>query len=286
MSNVIETLLRVAGVTDGSRGDGGSAVLVDKTITENGEYDPADDNADGYSGVTVNVSGGSATLVTKSIAANGTYNASSDSADGYSSVTVNVPNTYAAGDEGKVVSNGALVAQTSETVSANGTYDTTTKNSVTVNVPSSSPTLTTKSITANGTYNAASDNADGYSSVTVNVSGGGGGEIVTITVDVANNTVTADKTLQEIQQMTNPVAVFTDSSGRAYITTDQELVSTGSQTKFYVNGFGLDYSLQDFNDNIYGRCSAIGVHYTALYRSGRTSYSSGIDAYTFSHVTT
>lgn len=34
--------------------------------------------------------------------------------------------------------------------------------------------LTTKSITANGTYNASSDGADGYSSVTVNVSGGGG----------------------------------------------------------------------------------------------------------------
>lgn len=37
-----------------------------------------------------------------------------------------------------------------------------------------SPTLITKSITANGTYNASSDNADGYSSVTVSVSGGGG----------------------------------------------------------------------------------------------------------------
>jgi uncharacterized ParB-like nuclease family protein len=35
-------------------------------------------------------------------------------------------------------------------------------------------TLTTKNITQNGTYNASSDNADGYSSVTVNVSGGGG----------------------------------------------------------------------------------------------------------------
>ena len=33
------------------------------------------------------------------------------------------------------------------------------------------PTLTTKNITANGTYNASSDNADGYSSVTVAVSG-------------------------------------------------------------------------------------------------------------------
>lgn len=38
--------------------------------------------------------------------------------------------------------------------------------------------LITKSITANGTYNASSDSADGYSSVTVNVSGGGGTGLV------------------------------------------------------------------------------------------------------------
>lgn len=36
-------------------------------------------------------------------------------------------------------------------------------------------TLVTKSITANGTYDASDDGADGYSEVTVNVSGGGGG---------------------------------------------------------------------------------------------------------------
>lgn len=35
------------------------------------------------------------------------------------------------------------------------------------------PVLITKSITENGNYNASSDNADGYSSVSVNVSGGG-----------------------------------------------------------------------------------------------------------------
>ena len=38
-------------------------------------------------------------------------------------------------------------------------------------------TLGTKTITANGTYNASSDNLDGYSQVTVNVSGGGGSGI-------------------------------------------------------------------------------------------------------------
>ena len=81
--------------------------------------------------------GGSATLIEKSISVNGTYNASDDDADGYSSVSVSVPNTYTAEDEGKVVDNGSLVAQTamSTEITANDTYDTTLYNSVTVNVP-------------------------------------------------------------------------------------------------------------------------------------------------------
>lgn len=45
------------------------------------------------------------------------------------------------------------------------------------------PTLTTKNITQNGTYNASSDNADGYSSVTVNVSGGGSSVNYAVTTD-------------------------------------------------------------------------------------------------------
>lgn len=49
-------------------------------------------------------------------------------------ITANVPNTYAAADEGKVVNNGALVAQGSDTVTQNGTVDTTLINSLTVNV--------------------------------------------------------------------------------------------------------------------------------------------------------
>ncbi len=74
----------------------GGATVGTKTITTNGTYDPADDNLDLYSGVTVNVPSGSPTLTTKTITTNGTYNASSDNADGYSSVTVNVP-TYKTG---------------------------------------------------------------------------------------------------------------------------------------------------------------------------------------------
>lgn len=52
--------------------------------------------------------------------------------------------------------------------------------SVHVAVPAA--TLTTKSITQNGTYNASQDNADGYSSVTVNVSGGGGAVVQPLSV--------------------------------------------------------------------------------------------------------
>lgn len=40
-----------------SSGGGGSSVLIPKTITQNGTYDPTDDNADGYNNVIVNVQG-------------------------------------------------------------------------------------------------------------------------------------------------------------------------------------------------------------------------------------
>lgn len=52
----------------------------------------------------------------------------------YGTAVAALPNAYAQGDEGKVVSSGALVAQTSRSITDNGTYDTTTNNSVTVSV--------------------------------------------------------------------------------------------------------------------------------------------------------
>ena len=101
MSNVIDTLLSVSHVTGGSSGGGG---------------------------------GGEAVLINKTAIANGTYTASDDNADGYKKFKVMVSNTYEASDEGKVVSNGALVSQTSDTATSNGTVDTTLINSLTVNV--------------------------------------------------------------------------------------------------------------------------------------------------------
>ena len=87
---------------------------------------------------------------------------------------------YSAGDEGKVVSNGALVAQSSQNITQNGTYDTTLKNQVVVSVSGGSPNLQSKtniSITSNGSFSFTPDDGyDGLSEVsgTVNVSGGGG----------------------------------------------------------------------------------------------------------------
>ena len=75
--------------------------------------------------------GSSVSVEPLSVTQNGTY---SETGKAYSPVNVSVPNTYSASDEGKVVSNGALVAQSSQTIDSNGTYDTTLKNSVTVNV--------------------------------------------------------------------------------------------------------------------------------------------------------
>lgn len=97
---------------------------------------PSVTNTTGYitggtkTGTAVSVSASELDSGTKSITANG----NGQDVIGYAAVDVAVPNSYSASDEGKVVSSGALVSQTSDTVTANDTYDTTLINSLTVNV--------------------------------------------------------------------------------------------------------------------------------------------------------
>ena len=84
--------------------------------------------------------GGDITVESLSVTQNGTYE---ETGKAYSPVVVDVPNTYSAADEGKVVSNGALVSQTAHAeVTSNGTINTTLNNSVVVNVSGKSGSIT------------------------------------------------------------------------------------------------------------------------------------------------
>lgn len=72
----------------GSGGGGGSATLITKTIIQNGIYNAFDDNADGYSQVTVSTSGGAEYLIDANDFIAGTYikdtNGAEASATGWS----------------------------------------------------------------------------------------------------------------------------------------------------------------------------------------------------------
>ena len=132
--------------------NGALASQTSRNVTANGTYDTTVNDE-----VVVNVPNPS--TGTKQITANGTHDVTD-----FASAQVNVPNSYSASDEGKVVSNGALVSQTSRQVTANGTYDTTLNNSVEVNVPQGITPTGTKSITTNGTHDVTQ-----YASAEVNV---------------------------------------------------------------------------------------------------------------------
>ena len=106
-------------------------------ITTNGTTDVTQ-----YASANVAVPASAVDSGTKSISSNGTHDVV-----GYASASVSVANSYTSSDEGKVVSNGALVAQTSDTVTQNGTVDTTLINSLLVNVASSGGVKT-----ANGSF--------------------------------------------------------------------------------------------------------------------------------------
>jgi hypothetical protein len=142
-----------------------------------------------------------ASIGTLTVTENGTYDANDDSDyDAYEEVVVSVPNSYETTDEGKVVSNGSLVSQSSRNISANGTYDTTENNEVDVDVPNSYETTdegkvvsdgslvgqTSRNITLNGTYDTTENNE-----VVVNVSGGGsdGTFIIPCYVNISSDSV-------------------------------------------------------------------------------------------------
>lgn len=192
-------------------------------------------------------------LGSKTITANGTYLASADNLDGYDEVTANVPNTYAAADEGKVVNNGALTAQTSRSVTTNGTYDTTLNNEVVVNVSGASPTLITKNITENGTYDAEDDNADGYSSVIVDVQGGGGSTNILSGTTTPTSGVGSDGDVY-LQYVTSEVPTGYTQLDYLEVTTQGPYIDSGVQFST-IDGFDVDFEITaslSNNNGVYG----------------------------------
>ena len=180
---------------------------------------------------------------TKSITSNG----NGQDVIGYAYANVNVPNTYSAGDEGKVVDNGALVSQTSDTYTSNGTYDTTKINSVTVNVSGGTPAIsvvdtldanggTIREITAldiSDTTAVAADVASGKYFYTANgtktagtASGGGSLGGLANMVDVNDPECAVGYMLSAMKNGNTAGGTFTLSSTLSN-TTETLLVSTG-----------------------------------------------------------
>ena len=103
------------------------------------------------------------------------------------------------------------------------------------------PTLTTKSITANGTYNASSDNADGYSSVTVTVSGS------SMNVQVAQSTTRATSSTY-----TEVISLTCSTAGKYDVYWDCFRSSTGgtSGSQLYIGGTEYGAANTSFTNHI------------------------------------
>ena len=88
--------------------------------------------------------------IADAIVAKGGTVAAGDGLEEFADDIATITNQYTTGDEGKVVSSGALIEQTAypSTITENGTYNTTENNSVTVNVPSLPSGITMCKLTA------------------------------------------------------------------------------------------------------------------------------------------
>ena len=107
--------------------------------------------------------------------------------------------------------------------------------------------LIAKSVTANGTYTASSDNADGYSSVTVNVpSGGGSMQTKTVTPTTSQQTVQPDSGYDGLSQVTvNAIpSQYIVPSGNKSITANGTNIDVAEYATVSVNDSGSSKNVQ------------------------------------------
>lgn len=201
---------------------------------------------------TISGSGGITPTGTINITENGTHNVTN-----YASANVSVSNSYSSSDEGKVVSNGALVVQSSATYTENGTYDTTLKNSVTVDVEGGGSS--TEVVSVVDTIDTA------------------GGTIRTITaLDISDTTATAEDVASGKYFYT---AAGTKTQGTATIGGDDAYkFIDGSLSGEYINN--LISSIRNYalnfhtgHDFSFSSSSATSIGYNAFQGANITSFS-------------
>lgn len=208
-------------VFSGDTGTGGGTTPTGTlSIVQNGTYDVTN-----YASAEVDVpSSGIVPTGTVSITQNGTVNVTN-----YASASVSVPNTYSSSDEGKVVDGGALVAQTSDTVTENGTYDTTTVSSLTVNVSGGGGVVLSgmaqSVIFKNGRSSTIAIIRPTYKSATV--------------MGFARSNVAKGSTLTVTNMLTDGTHVFFNSSAGSTITYN------GSTATFSKNGTDFILTIPD-----------------------------------------
>lgn len=278
-------------VTPDTGKDGLSSVLIDVdvspvlqsksvSITSNGTTTVSPDSGkDGLSSVTVTANVNPPLISEeRTITANGSTTVMPPSgAYGLSAVLINtaVSNSYAAADEGKVVSGGALVAQTAATYNNNGTYDTTTISSVTVNVSGGGPDPNhidtgatahifsgmTDWVSSRATWSTSGNNASnrrtvfmssGTQEVKNNSGVGTGWYLIPIPSGATTVTVTVDRTLQfAIREFIESGGVITGSvatTGWTNITADVGAATVlTSGTSYLGVSFRVDSSNPSFN---------------------------------------
>lgn len=140
-------------------------------------------------------------------------------------------------------------------------------------------TLITKSITANGTYDAEDDNADGYSSVTVNVSGGGGDSSYTL----LNSSEVSAKTTSNSAKTVGTIAIGDSLYTANAIIYVKIRDKAGKRNGFF---YGTDtYFVNSYAGNGMSQ-SLISVRPTILYSfnaNGKTKFSPTSGGYVFTN---
>lgn len=147
------------------------------------------------------------------------------------------------------------------------------------------PDLTTKSITANGTYNASSDNADGYSQVTVNVT-----PPAVQTVQYDNLSFDWDLYIELPDNLVSPNhSYFIDFTTETQADATGEHAIFGIKNDYYYNFVGIRYNNLRYqvgqnggSTNILNSWDELTGRHTFLYDGAGTVYFD-TDAHTYSY---